>query len=100
MSEHRTFLHTTEEFGLIDHINALDVRIGRLEMLLEKKFPAEAQGSGTERYTDAKGDYATDPRYGISEEYTSQSAHNIPTQEEADRVAAEAQAERDARAEP
>jgi hypothetical protein len=63
---------------------------------------AEAQGSGSERYQDAwDTGFAQDgDPYGIQAEYVSQSASPtaaIPTQEDADRVVAEAAAEMEAR---
>lgn len=68
----------------------------------------KADGSGTLRYNEAKGDYSQrgDP-YGIEKTYTAESAavdvrgnslpisRPVPTQEEADAIVLEAQRERD-----
>jgi hypothetical protein len=54
-------LHTTATFGLIDHIRALDDRIGRIEMHL---FPHD--GSGSERYGDA-GDWTQSEGKGLTD---------------------------------
>jgi hypothetical protein len=81
-----------EGFGLIDHIKALDERIGKLEILLAEKFPS------TFVYTEGwdKGFADRDNKYGITE-YTDQSAnpdahrvHNLPTQADADRITGKA----------
>ena len=63
-----------EGFGLIDHIKALDVRVGRLEMLLAAKFPDEAQGSGYTHGWD-KGFAGEGDPYSIGTEYVAQSAN-------------------------
>jgi hypothetical protein len=60
-----------EGFGLIDHIRALDERIGRLEMLVEEKFPKPFV------YTEGwdKGFAQDGDPYGIQAEYLTKSAN-------------------------
>jgi hypothetical protein len=82
-----------EGFGLIDHIKAIDERLGRIEMLLEAKF---SDGSGSYKYNEPV-DWTKTQGAGLTSD-TSPVA-GLPTQEEADNVADEAQRERDERAE-
>ena len=99
------------EQGIIDKVvlSAQSAEESRELLACVESFKKRADGSGTLRYNNAKGDYATDPRYGIGENYTSQSAavdvrgntlptvRELPTQEEADKIAAQAEAEREQR---
>jgi hypothetical protein len=68
------------------------------------ELPCEKQGSGTERYQEAWDTGFSQPGdpYGIQSEYVAQSASpnaSLPTQTQANAVAAQAQAEEDARKE-
>jgi hypothetical protein len=81
-----------EGFGLIDHIKAIDERLGRIEMLLEAKF---SDGSGSYKYNEPV-DWTKTQGAGLTSD-TSAPISGLPTQAQADVIAANARAEREAR---